>query len=69
LDVAAGLPAEIGAKVNAEINKAMDSPQVQKQLEQEGVTARKMTPAETTAFMRSEVEKWAPLVRTVLPAN
>jgi tripartite-type tricarboxylate transporter receptor subunit TctC len=65
----AGLPAEIAARVNAEINKAMDSAQVQKQLEQDGVVARKMTPAETSQFVRSEVEKWAPFVRTVLPAN
>ena len=64
----AGLPPEIANRVNAEINKAMDTPQVIKQLAQEGVEARKMTPAETTAFMRSEVDKWAPFVRTVLPA-
>ena len=65
----AGLPAEIAERVNAEINKAMDSPQVVRQLDQDGVVARKMTPAETTAFVRSEVEKWAPFVRSVLPGN
>jgi tripartite-type tricarboxylate transporter receptor subunit TctC len=65
----AGVPAEIVQKLNAEINKAMDSAQVQKQLAQDGVQAKKMTPAEVTAFVQAEVGKWAPFVKSVLPAN
>jgi tripartite-type tricarboxylate transporter receptor subunit TctC len=58
----AGLPAEIVTRLNAEINKNLELPQVRKQLEQEEVATKAMTPAEVTAFMQSEVAKWVPVV-------
>jgi tripartite-type tricarboxylate transporter receptor subunit TctC len=58
----AGLPPEIVAKINAAINKSLDLPQVRKQLEQEEVATKAMTPAEVTAFLESEVVKWGPVV-------
>lgn len=62
----AGLPKEIVDRLNAEINKAMDLPQVKRQLDQDGVQAKKMSPAEVTAFVRGEVEKWAPFAKSVM---
>jgi tripartite-type tricarboxylate transporter receptor subunit TctC len=58
----AGLPPEIVTRLNAEINKSLELPQVRKQLEQEEVASKAMTPAEVTAFMQSEVAKWVPVV-------
>jgi len=58
----AGLPAEIVTRLNTEINKSLELPQVRKQLEQEEVATKAMTPAETTAFLQSEVAKWVPVV-------
>jgi len=58
----AGLPPEIVTKLNAEINRSLDLPQVRKQLEQEEVATKAMTPAEVTAFLQSEVAKWVPVV-------
>jgi len=58
----AGLPVEIVTRLNAEINKSLALPQVRKQLEQEEVASKAMTPAEVTAFMQSEVAKWVPVV-------
>lgn len=65
----AGLPADITEKANAAVAKALAQPQVLKQLEQDSVQAQTMTSAETTQFVRSEVEKWVPFVRRTLGAN
>jgi tripartite-type tricarboxylate transporter receptor subunit TctC len=56
---------DIVEKVNAEVVKSLDRPQVQKQLAQEAVQTKAMTSAEVTRFMQSEVDKWVPFVRTV----
>jgi tripartite-type tricarboxylate transporter receptor subunit TctC len=60
-----GLPQDIVDKLNREVNKAMDDPRVKKHLEQETIQTRPMTPAEFTAFMTAEVEKWAPTIRAI----
>jgi tripartite-type tricarboxylate transporter receptor subunit TctC len=61
----AGLPREIVDKLNAAVNKAMDLPEVRKHLETEMVQTKAMTPAEMTAFMQGEINKWAPVARRV----
>jgi tripartite-type tricarboxylate transporter receptor subunit TctC len=38
---------------------------VRKHLESEMVQTQAMTPEQTTAFMQSEVDKWAPTARRV----
>jgi tripartite-type tricarboxylate transporter receptor subunit TctC len=58
----AGLPPDIVDKLNREINRSLDLPQVRKQLEQEEVRTQAMTPAEVTAFLQSEIAKWVPVV-------
>jgi tripartite-type tricarboxylate transporter receptor subunit TctC len=62
----AGLPADIVEKLNAEVNKAIENPQVRRHLEQEAVQTKAMSAAETTEFVRSEVEKWVPAVKAFL---
>jgi tripartite-type tricarboxylate transporter receptor subunit TctC len=57
----AGLPPDIVDKLNREINRSLDLPQVRKQLEQEEVRTQAMTPAEVTAFLQSEIAKWVPV--------
>jgi tripartite-type tricarboxylate transporter receptor subunit TctC len=61
----AGLPKDILDRLNSEINKAMDDPKVRARLAQETVQTKKMSPPEFSAFMKSEVEKWVPAVRTM----
>jgi tripartite-type tricarboxylate transporter receptor subunit TctC len=65
LSAPAGLPKDITDKVNAALNRSLDLPQVKKQLEQDGVEGRPMTPAEVTQFMQSEVSKWVPVVKAM----
>jgi tripartite-type tricarboxylate transporter receptor subunit TctC len=61
----AKLPKEIVDRLNAEVNKAMDDPRVKKQLEQEMVQTKPMSPAEMTAFMKKEVDMWQAAVKTM----
>jgi tripartite-type tricarboxylate transporter receptor subunit TctC len=59
----AGTPAAIVEKLNKEIAAAMQSPEVQKQLETEGAETRTMSPAEFGDFMEKELVKWGRVVK------
>ena len=60
---AAGLPADVLAKLNTEINRGMRDPAVVKRLAGEGVDATNSTPDEFAARVKSEIEKWGKVVR------
>ncbi|MDB5811165.1 MAG: hypothetical protein JWN94_3287 [Betaproteobacteria bacterium] len=59
----AGTPNEIVAKLNPEIMRIVKLPEVQARLVTEGATSRQNTPAEFGAFVKSEITKWAKVVR------
>jgi len=60
----AGLPEAIVARLNALVNQAMASAEVRQALERDASVTKPMTPGEFTAFVRSEVDKWTPVVRS-----
>ena len=59
----AGTPREIVAKLNADINKAMQVPEVRARLENVGTQLREMSAAEFEAFMKAEVAKYAKIIK------
>ncbi len=59
----AGTPADIVAKLNAEIMRVMRLPEVQSRLVTEGAKSRANTPAEFSAYQKSEIAKWAKLIK------
>ena len=59
------LPRDIVDKLNAAVNKAIDSPEVQKHLAAEMVQTRAMTPAQITAYMQNQLSQWAPTARHI----
>jgi tripartite-type tricarboxylate transporter receptor subunit TctC len=63
LFAAAGTPSAVIAKLNAEANRIMQLPEVQSRLPREGLNHIAMTPEQFSSFVRSEKDKWAPLVR------
>jgi tripartite-type tricarboxylate transporter receptor subunit TctC len=65
----AGLAPEVVASVNREIVKATARPQVKRQIEQDAVEVRAMTPAELARFMQSEIDRWTPMIRGLLGAK
>ena len=62
----AGMPPAIVARLNAEIQKIMRSPEIQKRLETEGAKFVPMTPEQFAAFQKTELAWWA---KTVKDAN
>jgi tripartite-type tricarboxylate transporter receptor subunit TctC len=59
----AGTPAEIVHRLNAELNRAFEAPEVRERLGQLGLESRRNTPAEFASFLREEVTKWAKAVK------
>jgi tripartite-type tricarboxylate transporter receptor subunit TctC len=65
----AGLAPEIVETLNRAIVRAVDRPQVKRQIEQDAIETRAMSPAELTRFMQSEIERWTPMIRDLLGAK
>jgi tripartite-type tricarboxylate transporter receptor subunit TctC len=59
----AGTPPEIVSKLNAEVQKIMRSPDVQKRLEAEGARFIVTTPGQFAAFQKDELVKWAKIIK------
>jgi tripartite-type tricarboxylate transporter receptor subunit TctC len=55
-------PAPIVARLNKEIGGMLDSPDLTKYLTNEGALAEKSTPAQFTAFMKAEIERWRKII-------
>jgi tripartite-type tricarboxylate transporter receptor subunit TctC len=62
----AAMPPAIVARLNAEVQKIMRSPEIQKRLETEGAKFIPMTPEQFAMFQKSELGKWA---KTIKDAN
>jgi tripartite-type tricarboxylate transporter receptor subunit TctC len=65
----ANVPHDIVDRLNSAINASMDRPEVQEHLRREGIETQRMSPDEFTEFVRSEVAKWAPVVKTAIEAK
>jgi len=60
----AGMPAEVVAKLNAEIDRIMKLPDVKARSAELGIEYIGGTPDEARAFMKSEMDKWSKVVRS-----
>ena len=61
----AGTPRELVARLNADINKAMQVPEVRARLEGVGTQLREQSAADFDAYMKAEVAKYAKLVKEI----
>jgi tripartite-type tricarboxylate transporter receptor subunit TctC len=61
--VPAGTPRSIVTRLNHEFVSMLNAAELKKQLLLLGAETRAQTPEESTAFMRSEVDKWAKVIR------
>jgi tripartite-type tricarboxylate transporter receptor subunit TctC len=59
----AGTPPEIVRRWNAEVTKIMQSPEIQARLPGEGAKFAPNTPEQFGTFVKSEIAKWAPVVK------
>jgi tripartite-type tricarboxylate transporter receptor subunit TctC len=59
----ANTPKAIVDKLNAEINKVIQKPEVKAAWDKQGAVAMPMTPAEFDAYLRKDIDKWGKVVR------
>jgi tripartite-type tricarboxylate transporter receptor subunit TctC len=59
----AGLPADIVERLNAEVNRALELPDVRERLKPEGIIPSRLTARDFSGFVADEVRKWGPVVR------
>jgi tripartite-type tricarboxylate transporter receptor subunit TctC len=59
----AGTPPEIVRRWNAEVMRIMRSPEIQARLPAEGARFSPNSPEQFAAFVKSEIAKWAPVVK------
>ena len=58
-----GTPKAIVDKLNAEINKVINRPDVKEAWAKQGAVPMVMTPAEFDTYLRKDIEKWAKVVK------
>jgi tripartite-type tricarboxylate transporter receptor subunit TctC len=58
-----GTPPELVQRLNAEVSRVLQQPDVVKRFEEQGVTAGNMKPAELAAFIGSETTKWVKVAK------
>jgi len=59
----ARLPADITRRLNAEINKAIQSPALQQRLASEAIAVMPMTPEQFGQFIQADIARWSALAR------
>ncbi len=59
----AGMPPEIVNRLNAEVRRVLQLPDVRERLRPEGIEPGDLDPQQFTAYMTAEVKRWAPVVR------
>jgi tripartite-type tricarboxylate transporter receptor subunit TctC len=65
----AGLPNDITQRLNAAVAKMLELPDVRKRLDRDAVETRVMTSDEFTTFVASEIDRWTPVAKRVMPGN
>ncbi len=65
----AGLAPDIVESANREVVSALERPQLKRQIEQDAIETKAMSPAEVTRFIQSEIDRWTPMIRRLLGAN
>ena len=61
--VPAKTPPDVIARINADTNAALVHPPVKSRFEELGANPKGSTPAELAAFLKSEIDKWGPVIR------
>jgi tripartite-type tricarboxylate transporter receptor subunit TctC len=59
----AGLPQDLVARLNAEVIKTLRQPDIRQRLDREAIHAEPLSPAQFTAFVQAEIDRWTPIAR------
>jgi tripartite-type tricarboxylate transporter receptor subunit TctC len=59
----AGLPADVVNRLNSEVRRILQMPDVRERLARDGILPNQMDPKAFTEFVAAEARRWAPVVR------
>ena len=59
----AGTPKDVVTKVNAEVNKLLDTPEMKAAIHTQGAELQNMTPEQFSALLKSDYQKWKGIVQ------
>jgi tripartite-type tricarboxylate transporter receptor subunit TctC len=59
----AGTPRDVRARLNAEVKRALDLPDVKQRFADLGMTAEDSTPESLDAYIKSEIAKWTKVIK------
>jgi tripartite-type tricarboxylate transporter receptor subunit TctC len=59
----AGMPGDVVARLNTEVRRALQMPDVRERLRPEGIEPGNLDPKQFTEFVAAEYKRWAPIVR------
>jgi tripartite-type tricarboxylate transporter receptor subunit TctC len=65
----AGTPRDIVARLNAEVKRQLDLPETKQRFVELGMSSEVSTPAELDGYIKSEIAKWAKVIKeAAIPA-
>ncbi len=59
----AGTPTALIERLHREVSAVQELPEIRKQLDNDGATVLRMTPAQFGAYMAADMEKWGRVVK------
>jgi tripartite-type tricarboxylate transporter receptor subunit TctC len=60
----ANLPAEIVNRLNAEVRRALELPEIRERVRHDGIVPNRLDAREFNAFVTDELRRWGPIVRS-----
>jgi tripartite-type tricarboxylate transporter receptor subunit TctC len=66
LEAPKGTPKDIVARLNQEIVRIMDLPEIKKRAMQDAFDLKALTPAQVTAFFQAEAARWTPIAQAAI---
>ena len=59
----AGLPADVVNRLNSEVRRILQLPEVRERLSRDGIVPNQLDPKAFTAYVAAEVKRWAPVIK------
>jgi tripartite-type tricarboxylate transporter receptor subunit TctC len=59
----ANMPADIVARLNAEVRRALESPDLRERVKHDGIVPNQLDARQFSAFVADELRRWGPIVR------
>ena len=59
----AGVPQDVVSKLNAEVRRALELPDMRERLRHDGIASNRLTALEFATFVAEELRRWGPVVR------